>query len=88
MTKTDSFVAILLLGMLLKHVDQRMLMYSEVDFDVDLSMHVLHVDVFEVDLPTLLIHLFVIDINIHVPDMIQTWMLFLAYTAQDLMGTC
>lgn len=43
LTKTDSFVAILLLGMLLKHVDQRMLMY------------------FEVDLPMLLIHLFIID---------------------------
>ena len=47
LTKTDSFVAM----MPLKHVDQRMLMY------------------FEVDLPMFLIHLFIIDININVPDM-------------------
>lgn len=51
LTKTDSFVVILLLGMLLKHVDQRMLMY------------------FEVDLPVFLINLFIIDMNINVPDM-------------------
>lgn len=47
LTKTDSFVAM----MPLKHVDQHMLMY----FEVDLSTHILHV--FSVDLPMFLIHL-------------------------------